>query len=60
MYKLKALAATVSVVLVLSMIPLVDAAQIRRAEVFANENFAGVEFLAQRVTYYSLQPMVVE
>ena len=50
MYKLKALAATVSVVLVLSMIPLVDAAQIRRAEVFANENFAGVEFLAQRVT----------
>jgi hypothetical protein len=52
MYKRQALAVTVSVVLALSMIPLVNATQIRRADVFATakENFAGVEFLAQRVT----------
>ncbi len=50
MYKRQILAVTVSVVLALSVLPLVSAAQIRRADIFTNEDFAGVEFLAQRVT----------
>ncbi len=50
MHKHQLSALTIAAILIFSVIPLVEAGQIRRADIFANEDIAGVEFVAQRWT----------